>query len=301
MKIKCLNTMTKVYESIELPLVERENKFKILRSIVPVSVLVRTPNLIYIAEFLKCDGSVYITKRKDGFAGGLIFTTVDQNYKTELKKIVEETFSPLKTFDRKDGFGLSNLSLAILLSNKFGIPVGKKGEMKVIDPESTEEAKMVLRAVIDAEGNVDDYGGSIYIGNQSKEYLESYKKVLEKWFKIKCVNLSPTKGWGEKTYRIGITKDTDLIKIFNIGLLNPTKQTRLKFIVDSLEKYHKEKYGLVEKTKLILKEPKTIREVSNLLNLAPFVVRRLINSLKAVKVSKIKKNNRYQVLWGVLR
>jgi hypothetical protein len=297
MKVKCFNNITKVYESVELPVTEKENKFKILRSMIPKSLLTRSPNLIYIVEFLKCDGCVYITKRKDGFAGEVIFTTTNQSYKTILKKIVEKTFNSLKPFNRNDGFGISNLSLSVLLAEKFDIPVGKKGEMETVVPENLEEAQMVLRAVIDAEGNVDDYGGSIVIGNQSKKYLETYKEVLEKWFEITCVDLSPTKGWGEKTNRIAITKDSDLVKVFNIGLFNPAKQARLKFIVDSLKKYREEKSALLEKVKFILKEPKTIRQVSDTLNLAPFVVRRLINSLKAIKVGKIKKNNRCQVLW----
>lgn len=299
MKTQCFNSITKMYESIELPLEIQGNKFKVLRSTAPISTLIRTPNLLYIEEFLKCDGGVYITKRRDGFAGELIFTSVDSDYKKALKRMVEKTFNPLKTFERKDGFGLSNLSLAMIIANQFGIPIGKKGEMKVTSPENVEEAKMILRAVIDTEGNVDDYEGRIVIGNQSKEYLETYKEILVKWFEIRCVDLSPTKGWGEKTSRIGMIKDDDLIKIFNISLLNPTKQTRLKFIIDSLEKYKKEKYELTKKIKSVLAEPKTIREVSDLLNLAPFVIRRLINSLKAEKVGKIKRNNRMQVLWQI--
>lgn len=299
MKVRCFNSTTKVYESVELDILEEENKFKVLRSVITPSIVTRNPNMVYIVEFLKCDGTVSITKRKDGFAGELIFVTTDVDYKRELEKIVKNTFTPLKIFERKDGFGISSLSLAVILANRFGIPVGKKNEMKVTSPENEEEAKMVLRAVIDTEGNVDKYGGSIYIGNQSKEYLRSYKEVLEKWFEIKCIELSPTKGWGEKTSRIGITRDDDIIKIFQIGLLNPTKQACLKFMIDSLEKYWKEKYILKEKIKTILKEPKTIKEVSDMLNLAPFVVRRLINSIKATKAGKIKRNNRYQVLWAL--
>ncbi len=291
--------MTKTYETMELPILMKDSKIKILSSMAPASAIRRTPNLVYITEFLKCDGSVYLIKRKDGFAGGLIFSTLDSGYKTELKKIVEEAFNPLKTFERKDGFGLSNLSLAVLLSNKFGVPVGKKGMMEVTYPENEEEAKMILRSVIDTEGNVDDYGGSIVIGNQSQEYLESYGRVLEKWFEISTINLSPTKGWGEKTNRIGITKDVDLIKIFKIGLLNPTRQERLKFMIDSFELYQNDRKELIKKIKSLLKQPKTIRDVSNLLKLAPFVVRRLINSAKAIKVGKIRKNNRNQILWKV--
>lgn len=278
MKFRYFNSLTKVYESTEISLIQIAEKFKLLRSFSPKTYFIRTPILVYIAEFLKCDGTVSIRKKKDGFVGELIFSTLDESY---------------------DGFGVSLLSLAILLSHQYQIPVGKKTEMSVTEPRKEEEARMILRAVIDTEGNVDDYEARITIGNQSRQYLESYKKVLKRWFEIKCSDFSPTKGWGEKTYRIGITRDNDLIKILKIGLLNPTKQRKLKYIVDSLEKYRQNKVTLMKEIEKILIEPKTIRELSNFLDIAPFVIRKLLNSMKAVKYGKIKRNNRIQILWAL--
>jgi hypothetical protein len=263
---------------------------------VKISLLSRTPYLIYLTEFLKCDGTVSIIKRNDGFAGELIFSTVDKDYEKILQEMFNKTFG-LKTFKRKDGFGVSNLALAVLLSKKFGIPVGKKEEMRINKPENEEEAKMILRAVIDTEGNIDDYEGRIVIGNRSKKYLQSYKNILREWFEITCSDLSSTRGWGEQTFRIGITRDIDLEKIFKIGLLNPTKDKRLREIISSLEKYRRDKKLLIERVKRVISEPKTIREISNKIKIAPFIVRRLLNSMKAKKIGKIRKNNRTQILW----
>ena len=277
---------------------ETSSDFRVLRSSIPKSFLKRTPQLIYIQEFLKCDGGIYITKKKNGLGGELIFSTTDKEYKKVLLQLVHEQFNGLKTFDRKDGFGISNLSLSLAIANKFFVPIGKKTEMEITQPENKEEAKMILRAVIDTEGNVDVYNGRIVIGNKSRKYLNSFKGLLKKWFNINCSDLSPTKGWGEETNRIGIHRDNDLQKINEIILFNPTKQRQLEFICSSLVTYKNRKEEMKRKILSLLDKPK-IHEISSSLGIAPFIVRRLLTSLKAKKVGRIKKNNRIQVLWMI--
>lgn len=287
------------YKTFTYRLKTSKERYRIRRSAIPKFYLQRTPDLIYIIEFLKCDGSILIRKIGNGFGGEIIFSSTNSSYKEGLVSLVQRQFPNITIFKRSDGFGISSLVLSALLSQRFSVPIGRKGEMRCATPRNLEEAKMILRAVIDSEGNVDAYSGNIVIGNVSKKYLESYRYILSKWFKIKTSYLSPTKGWGRETLRISISKADDLRNIFEIGLFNPSKQGSLKFIIESLNKYYIEKNYLKERIKQILTNPKTINNVSFEINLAPYITRRVLRHMKIKKVGKIMINNRFNDLWGL--
>ena len=287
------------YKTFSYRLKTSKERYRIRRSSIPRFYLQRTPELIYIIEFLKCDGSISIWKIGNGFGGEIIFSSTNNSYKERLISLVQKQFPNITTFKRPDGFGISSLVLSALLSQRFSVPIGEKEEMKCIIPKNFEEAKMILRSVIDSEGNVDAYSGNIVIGNISKEYLESYRHILSKWFKIKTSYLSPTKSWGRETLRISISKADNLRNIFEIGLFNPSKQENLKFIIESLNKYYIEKNYLKKKIKQILINPKTINDVSFEINLAPYITRRILRHMKIKKVGKININNRFNDLWGL--
>jgi hypothetical protein len=300
MIIRHFDQQAKVYETLPIRLRTTQTSFKLLRSSIPKEFVQRTPLLIYITEFLKGDGTVSIVKRERIWKGDLIFTTTDIRYKSRLKRMLQKQFPRGWIYERSDGLGISSLTLSVLLSQNFGIPVGKKKEMVVTKPQNIEEAKMVLRSIIDTEGNIDNYEGRIVVGNQSQQFLESYTKVLEDWFKIKTSKLSPTKGWGEKTLRIGITNDRDLIKIYKIGLFNPTKQKQLKEIYKSLKKYYREKEKIRHEIIQILSlNQKTVREISQEVDLSPFLVRRLLNSKYFRTTGKTWRGKRQVYLWSI--
>ena len=223
----------RIYDSISKNYVEadlktsKENGIYTIgrQSKIPISYLERNEDLLYLVEFLKCDGTISIIRRnKNGLKGEIVLTSTETDYKIILKKLLEKQFPELKICERKDGFVISSLALATVLAFEYKIPVGKKEkniQMLCEKPKSLEEAKAIVSAVIDAEGNVDHYSGDITIGNVHREYLQSCSKILERWFQIKTVEVTPSYGWG-MNYRFVITKENDVAKInfqrFNLSV-----------------------------------------------------------------------------------
>ncbi len=300
MKIFYRDISEKSNNSLNMRLRNKSKSYALLRSSVPKSCFERTPELIYLTEFLKCDGHVRIWKVGNGFGGELIFSSMDPKYLVKLKEILDRQFSEVHKFRRVDGFGISSLVMSAVISKSYGIPVGKKEEMKCTEPRNISEAEMIVRAVIDTEGCVDDYAGDVRIGNISKDYLNSYKSILKKWFEISAVDTAPTKGFGRKTNTIAICKLSDIEKLYKICLINPTKQNKLEFLMSSFRIYNSEKKKLTEEIKNILKrESLTINDISAKLNLAPVFVKRLLRTSNFKRVGIVKKRRHVEYLWGL--
>jgi len=98
-------------------------------------------------------------------------------------------------------------------------------------------------------------------------------------------------------YRLAITKDRDVEKIRQVGLFNPAKQKRLDKISASLSRFHREKADLKEQL-LNTSKSRTLNELSDVLNLAPFVVRRLLRSLPFRKVGVKQVGSRNQIVYA---
>ena len=272
------------------------------QSKIPISCLRRNEDLLYLVEFLKCDGTISIIRRnRNGLKGEIVLTSVESDYKDILRRLLQMQFPLLKITERKDGLSISSLALAVVLASEYKIPIGKKEkniQMLCEQPKNLQEAKAIIAAVIDAEGNVDHYSGDIIIGNVHREYLQSFSKILEEWFDVKTIEISPSYGWG-MNYRFVITKEKDVAKID--FLQNPAKIKKLKFILSSSKELIKNKELLKTQVLLLLskRSPRTLNEFSGALSLAPFVVRKLVRSLKLRKVGIKRVNSRNLVLYQV--
>ena len=299
MKIRVFDSVKKLYTKEFLDIKVIKDKIKVLRSIIPKSYLKRTPILIYLVEYLKCDGTLSIIKRNNrSYKGELIFVTTEIQFRAKLKKLLEIQFPKIKICERKDGLLISSLALSTTLAKKFNVPVGKKEEFLCSNAKNNKEREMIIRAIIDAEGNIDNYSGDIIVGNKSMTYLKSFAEVLRKLKIYPTLNLSKTKGY-TYAYRLGIIRDSDVIRIKKIGLFNPRKQERLEEIEKSFKVY-KQRNQLKNKIKKILeKSPKTIREISEIIKISPFIVRRLLKTMKVEKIGRILIRNHIQILWSV--
>jgi|GEM_PF-5339795 len=271
------------------------------QSKIPLSYLKRNEDLLYLVEFLKCDGTISLRKRKVGLLGEIILTSVEPDYKNFLRNLLVKLFPSLKITERKDGLSISCLALTAALASEYKIPVGKKEnsiQMLCTQPKTLQEAKAIVSAIIDAEGNVDHYSGDIIIGNVHREYLQSLSKILEEWFGVQTVEVSPSYGWG-MNYRFVITKEADVAK-FSF-LRNPAKRKRIDFILSSSKELAKSKELLKKQVTLLLSKsgPRTLNELSEALSLAPFAVRKLVRSLKLRKVGVKRVNSRNLVLYQV--
>lgn len=300
--MRIYDSISKNYVDADLK-ISKENGFYTVRkqSRIPISYLKRNEDLLYLVEFLKCDGTISIIKRKDGFKGEIVLTSTEPDYKEILKKLLQKLFAELKICERRDGFMISSLALSVALASEYKIPIGKKEkeiQMHCTQPKKLQEAKAIVGAIIDAEGNVDHYSGDIVIGNVHKEYLQSLSEILEKWFEIKTVEIVPSYGWG-MNYRFVITKEDDVAKI-NF-LRNPAKIKRINFILSSSKELTKNKELLKKQVTLLLSKsgPRTLNELSEALSLAPFAVRKLVRTLKLRKVGVKRVNSRNLVLYQV--
>lgn len=301
--MRIYDSISKNYVEADLKTSKENGVYAIGRqSKIPISYLERNEDLLYLVEFLKCDGTISIIRRnKNGLKGEIVLTSTEIDYKNILKKLLQKQFPELKITERWDGFSISSLALAVALASEYKIPVGKKGkeiQMLCVQPKNLQEAKAIIAAIIDAEGNVDHYSGDIIIGNVHREYLQSLSEILEKWFQIKTVEVTPSYGWG-MNYRFVITKENDVAKI-NF-LRNPAKIKRIKFILSSSKEFTKNKELLKKQVLLLLlkRSPRTLNEFSEALKLAPFVVRKLVRSLKLRKVGIKRVNSRNLVLFQV--
>jgi hypothetical protein len=204
-----------------------------------------------------------------------------------LYSILSKQFDGMTITKRKDGFKISSLALAVLLACIYSVPVGRKTLVSKIcfSPRSLEEAQMIARAVIDTEGHFEEYGGDIVIGNQDTQYLSSYQNIIRQWLDIKTITLSPSKGW-TYTNRISISKDADVLKIQQIRLLNPSKQSQLNLFAKSIHEYSNSRDILRQKVAEQFTSPRTIREVSSILKITPNIVIRIMKTLKCRRVSK---------------
>lgn len=271
----------------DLSFSETEDSFFVSKSKIQRKVLRRTNELVYLIEFLKCDGTLSIIKLPTHFIGSLIFTSTNEEYSEVLNTLLSQQFTGMTITKRKDGFKISSLALAVLLASMYSVPVGRKTLVSktCISPKSLGEAQMIARAVIDTEGHFEKYAGDIVIGNQDKQYLSSYQNVVKQWFDIKTITLSPSKGW-TYTNRISISKDADVLKIQQIRLLNPSKQSQLDLFAKSIHEYSNSWDILRQKVAEQFTSPKTILEVSSILKITPNIVLRIMKTLKCRRISK---------------
>ena len=271
----------------DLSFSETEDSFFVSKSKIQRKVLRRTNELVYLIEFLKCDGTLSIIKLPTHFIGSLIFTSTNEEYSEVLNTLLSQQFTGMTITKRKDGFKISSLALAVLLASMYSVPVGRKTLVSktCISPKSLGEAQMIARAVIDTEGHFEKYAGDIVIGNQDKQYLSSYQNVVKQWFDIKTITLSPSKGW-TYTNRISISKDADVLKIQQIRLLNPSKQSQLDLFAKSIHEYSNSRDILRQKVAEQFTSPKTILEVSSILKITPNIVLRIMKTLKCRRISK---------------
>lgn len=271
----------------DLSFAETEDSFFVSKSKIPKRVLMRTNELVYLIEFLKCDGTLSIIKRPTHFIGSVIFSSTHKDYSAVLYTLLSKQFDGMPITKRKDGFKISSLALSVLLTSMYSVPVGRKTLVSktCISPRSLEEAQMIARAIIDTEGHFEKYAGDIVIGNQDKQYLSSYQNVIKQWFDINTIPLSPSKGW-TYTNRISISKDADVLKIQKIRLLNPSKQSQLNLFAKSIHEYSNSRDILRQKVAEQFTSPKTILEVSSILKITPNIVLRIMKTLKCRRVSK---------------
>lgn len=252
---------------------------------IPKSFLKRTENLIYLTEYLKTDGTISIIKRQSGpkgtsLKGDILWINTDPEECHNLKKMVQTQFPGINIFDRSDGFGISSLALAVSLSEKFGIPVGKKEEFCITQPNNNGEARKIIQAAIDAEGNVDIQGGNVVIANKSMEYLKGLQELLQKKFNINAVKGREIMGYGT-TNTICINKKKDIEKLSEIGTLSERKLKIIRTIVEGYKKYEKYSSHYLEKVKKILSTPHTISEISNMTSIPYFIIKnRILKRLK---------------------
>lgn len=301
--MRIYDSISKNYVDADLKISKDKGFYTVEKSQVkiPISYLRRHEDLLYLVEFLKCDGTISIIKRKDGLKGEIVLISTEPEYKEVLRRLLQRLFPSVKICERKDGFVVSSLALAVALASEYNVLTGKKEkeiQMICTEPKSLQEAKAIVAAVIDAEGNVDHYSGDIIIGNVHREYLQSLSEILENWFKIKTVEICPSYGWG-MNYRFVITKEADVAKI-NF-LRNPAKIQRIKFILSSSKELAKNKDYLKKQVLLLLSKrgPRTLNEFSDALSLAPFAVRKLVRTLKLRKVGVKRVNSRNLVLYEV--
>lgn len=300
--MKLYNTEVNSYEDIKLNIREDSKTYTVRKSKIPKYYLKKTDTLMYIIEFLKCDGTLTIIKRGESIKGELLFISMNKEYKQELKTLIKKQFPNLNIFERQDGFGISCLSLSVGLAIKYNIPIGKKTpktEMSCQKSKNLKEAKIILSSIIDSEGNIDPYSGDITIANRNTTYLNSIKDLLAKWFNIRAIDLSEITSGYSSANRIAIVKDDDVIKLSKIKFLNRDRQKRIQFIKCSLKKYRDDKKQLVNNVKEELKEPQTIKQISNKMTIAPFIIKRLLRNIKAKKIGCVEENKRKLNLWSV--
>lgn len=271
----------------DLSFAETEDSFFVSKSRIPKNILIRTNELVYLIEFLKCDGTLSIIRHPTHFIGSVIFTSTNEDYSAVLYSVLSKQFDGMQITKRKDGFKISSLALAVLLACIYSVPVGRKTLVSktCIPPRTLEESQMIARAVIDTEGHFEEYAGDIVIGNQDKQYLSSYQDIIKQWLDIKTITLSPSKGW-TYTNRISISKDADVLTIQQIRLLNPSKQSQLDLFAKSIHEYSNSRDILRQKVAEQFTSPKTILEVSSILKITPNIVLRIMKTLKCRRVSK---------------
>ncbi len=292
-EVRCFIQKIRRYKNCKIKSEMTDDDIIVGNSRISKSYLKRTEDLIYLTEYLKTDGTISIIKRLSGpkgtsFKGDILWINTDPEECDHLKKIVGKQFPGQVIFDRPDGFGISSLALAVSLSEKFGIPIGKKDEFCITQPNNRGEAKKIIQAAIDAEGNVDIQGGNVVIANKSKEYLKSLEKLLQNKFKINAVKGRLIKGFGT-TNTISINKRGDVEKLSEIGTVSERKLKLIRKIVEGYENYEKNSSQYLKKVKKILSKPHTIGEISNITSIPYFIIKnRILKRLKPKVVGKKK-------------
>lgn len=205
--------------------------------------LVIDEEMVYVAELVRCDGHlpknmsmvVFVNKELDLISRVRRFFKEYglKNSNMSLKKINGVYF--LRVYSRL---------FAAVLHAIFGIPLGKKGDMKV--PQfilaSPNSSVAMVRAAFDAEGNVQVQRGPskstprrVVITNKSKKYLKGVKQAMV-LYNIESRIYREVRPSGP-IFRLVIYHQQNLARFLaSVGPFHPKRRARLVALLSSYRK-----------------------------------------------------------------
>jgi len=129
MNIRCYDSIIKKYTEIFVSVEEDETYYKVSRSFIPKKYIRRTPELMYILEYLKCDGTASLIKNKNSIKGELLFITTNKKFEEKLKQIIiNKCIKPMTIRQISNKIGIAPFVVRRVLRN---LKAKKVSEVKI--------------------------------------------------------------------------------------------------------------------------------------------------------------------------
>ena len=144
--------------------------------------------------------------------------------------------------------------------------------------KTKEKQKVFLKAIYDDEGYIPKKDKKIIVGMKSKQFIEGCKNILKE-IGIKTGSIHKK----EEFYIIEVAEG-DSIKKFSeeVKIIHPMKIDRLNKIIKRGWKFKRNKKKILKKIiiNLIETKPKSVKELSKIMNKQPQTIRQHLNNLK---------------------
>ena len=198
-----------------------------------------TDDWVYMAELIRGDGHI------KGNLWGVYFVNKDATLidvvKSFFEKLGLEQAIDLRTVNGVHSLQIRSMLVAYLLIRVFGVPPGRKGDMKLpaFYCKSKSYAAAAIRGAFDAEGSVALGNPSprrIVIASISSSWLADLSKLLLLLRITSCIRKEEMHGKRQAIYRLYIYGQINLKRFLeNVQPLQPARLRKLKQLLQTYD------------------------------------------------------------------